>query len=79
LAHGGELHGDDWQAEVRCGRARLTCSWSALLALAYDGRVLCRWIDEGVAKAQPDDRRTRAVLNEVLPQRVAGRRLTDAY
>ncbi len=66
-------------AQVRVDGARLTCDWSHLLALAYDGRTLRRWRVAGRVTVHGQRKGTVAALQEVLPERAAGRRLTDAY
>ncbi|NUQ00019.1 MAG: hypothetical protein HUU35_09200 [Armatimonadetes bacterium] len=59
--------------------ATLSCSWSRLLALAYDGRDLGPWTAEGLLCIEPDTDDAQAALAEVLPPRLAGRRPTDAF
>jgi len=65
--------------QVRVDGARLTCDWSHLLGLAYDGRSLPNWLDEGRVTLNTRSEAAVQALQAVLPARAAGRRLTDAY
>ena len=76
---GASLSHCDGLVRVHADGARLTCDWSHLLALAYDGRILEGWVAEGRVSAGPTVERALDVFAAVIPARAAGRRLTDAY
>lgn len=78
-AGGGRLDEDAGDAVVITRVGRLRLGWSALLALAYDGRRLPELLAGGAAELRPDTAAARLTMSRVLPPRIAGRRPTDAY
>lgn len=82
LPPGSQIEEQEGQVELTCPttpRLTLRASWSHLLSLLYDGRILSQFRERREITVRPDEEVAWQAVREIFPPTISHRREMDGY